>query len=179
MSRIGQKPIEIPSGVKIELNNNVMNVEGPKGKLSQNYSNEVKIDIDNNLAVVTRLNESKRAKGMHGLYRNLLNNMVIGVSQGFTRNLQIIGVGYKAEVKGSNLILHLGFAHPVEYAIPKDIQVSIDANTKISVTGINKQKIGQMCAEIRAYKPPEPYKGKGIRYEDEVVRKKVGKTGVK
>ncbi|MBN2735489.1 MAG: 50S ribosomal protein L6 [Spirochaetales bacterium] len=179
MSRIGFKPIKIPAGVKININNNLMNVEGPKGKLSQDYKPEVKFNIQENQVMVDRLNESKRAKSMHGLYRNLLNNMIIGVSQGFSRNLQIIGVGYKAEVKGNNLILHLGFAHPVEYPIPNGITVSVDANTKIIVSGINKQQIGQMCAEIRAYKPPEPYKGKGIRYENELVRKKVGKTGVK
>lgn len=179
MSRIGLKPIEIPSGVKIEITDNMMNVEGPKGKLSQDYTPLVKVEIADNQAVVSRINESKRAKGMHGLYRNLLNNMIIGVSQGFSRNLLIIGVGYKAEVKGTNLLLHLGFAHPVEYPIPKGITVSVDANTKITVAGINKQEIGQMCAEIRAFKPPEPYKGKGIRYENEMVRKKVGKTGVK
>ena len=179
MSRIGKLPIEIPQGVKVNIDNTLIKVEGPKGKLQQQTLPEVRIDIKDNLAVVTRMNESKKARSMHGLYRNLLNNMVIGVSQGFTKRLKLIGVGYRAEVKGTNLILNLGYSNPIEFPIPDGITIQVDANVTIIASGINKQQLGQVCANIRACRPPEPYKGKGVRYEDEIVRKKVGKTGIK
>jgi large subunit ribosomal protein L6 len=179
MSRVGKLPIEIPKDVKVNIDNTVIKVEGPKGKLQQSTLPEVRIDVKDNIAVVTRSNEGKRARSMHGLYRNLLNNMIIGVSQGFTKRMKLIGVGYRAEVKGSTLILNLGYSNPVEFPIPEGITIQVDANTTIIASSIDKQQLGQVCANIRGFRPPEPYKGKGIRYEDEVVRKKVGKTGIK
>jgi large subunit ribosomal protein L6 len=133
---------------------------------------------DKNVSL-SRKNEVKRTKALHGLYRSLLKNMVIGVSEGFTKNLVVNGVGYRAEVKGKDLILNLGLSNPIEYPIPENIDIQVEANTRITVNGISKEKLGQVCAEIRSFRPPEPYKGKGIRYADEYVKRKVGKTGVK
>ena len=179
MSRVGKLPITIPGNVKVNIDNTLIKVEGPKGKLQQKTMPEVRIDIRDNTAIVTRTNDGKRARAMHGLYRNLINNMITGVSEGFTRRLKLIGVGYRAEVKGSTLVLNLGYSNPVEYTIPEGITIKVDANTTIIASGIDKHHLGQVCANIRAFRPPEPYKGKGIRHETEFVRKKVGKTGVK
>lgn len=179
MSRVGKAPVAIPQGVTIDVSKSSFTVEGPKGKLSQDYRSEVSIAVEDGQVVVTRKNETKRAKSMHGLYRNLLNNMVKGVTDGFTRTLLINGVGYRAEVQGQSLILNLGYSNPVEYPIPDDLTISTDGPNKIAVSGIDKARVGQVAAEIRSVRPPEPYKGKGVRYEDEYVRRKVGKAGVK
>ena len=180
MSRIGRVPIEVKNDkVIITIQNNNIVLESSKGKLSQHYDEAIDIKFEKPFIYVNRKNNSKRARSMHGLYRNLVNNMLIGVTDGFTKVLQIIGVGYKAELQGKDLVLNLGFAHPVKYPLPEGINCNIEANTRIILSGIDKQQLGQICAEIRAFRPPEPYKGKGIRYENEYVRKKVGKTGVK
>ncbi len=179
MSRVGVLPIDVPSGVSVDVYPERVSVKGPKGELTQSYSPEVEIKVDGNSVVVSRKNESKRAKSMHGLYRNLVRNMVVGVSEGFTKNLLINGVGYRAEIQGQTLLLNLGYSNQVEYPIPEGLQISIDGPTRVIVTGIDKQKVGQAASEIRSIRPPEPYKGKGVRYEDEYVRRKVGKAGVK
>lgn len=179
MSRIGKKPVPVPKGVTVNYDKNIVSVSGPKGKLSEQIESEISLKVVNGEVILERANESKRAKALHGLYRNLVNNMINGVVTGFTQVLQIIGVGYKAEIKGKKLVLNIGFAHPVEYDIPDGVAVQVEANTKIIATSNDKHKLGQACAIIRAIRPPEPYKGKGIRYENEAVRKKVGKTGVK
>ena len=179
MSRVGVLPVDIPSGVTVDVKPAVVGVKGPKGELSQTYSSEVEIAIDGDKVVVTRKDESKVAKSKHGLYRNLIRNMIVGVSAGYTKNLLINGVGYRAEIQGNILVLNLGFSNPIEYPIPEDLSITIEGPTKIIVSGIDKQRVGQASAEIRSIRPPEPYKGKGVRYEDEYVRRKVGKAGVK
>jgi large subunit ribosomal protein L6 len=179
MSRIGKLPIKIPSGVKVNVDKNLVTVEGPKGKLEQDYLPEVDVQVDDGRVVLTRRHESKRSRALHGLYRNLVQNMVTGVSAGFQKTLLINGVGYRAEVQGKTLILYLGYSNPIEYPIAEDLTITVEQNTRITVAGINKQRVGQTCAELRSLRPPEPYKGKGVRYEDEYVRRKVGKSGVK
>lgn len=179
MSRIGKLPVAIPQGVTVDVTNSTVTVKGPKGELSQSFQPEVTIAVGDGSVVVNRVNDSKRAKSMHGLYRNLVNNMVAGVSTGFKKVLLINGVGYRAEVQDKVLSLNLGYSNPVEYPIPDDLAISCDGPTKILVEGIDKQRVGQASAEIRSIRPPEPYKGKGVRYEDEYVRRKVGKAGVK
>lgn len=179
MSRVGKLPVPIPQGVTVTVDNSVVFVKGPKGALSQGYKPEVSIDVEENAVLVTRNGESKRARSMHGLYRNLVNNMVTGVSSGFSKVLLINGVGYRAEVQGKILVLNLGYSNPVEYPVPDDLSIECEGPTKITVSGIDKQRVGQASAEIRSIRPPEPYKGKGVRYEDEYVRRKVGKAGVK
>ncbi len=179
MSRIGVLPVEIPSGVTVDVKSDLVGVKGPKGELSQTYSEEVEISVADDQVVVTRKDESKIAKSKHGLYRNLIRNMIVGVSAGYSKTLLINGVGYRAEIQGDVLTLNLGFSNPIEFPIPEDVAISIDGPTKIIVAGIDKQRVGQTAAEIRSIRPPEPYKGKGVRYEDEYVRRKVGKAGVK
>jgi large subunit ribosomal protein L6 len=179
MSRIGKIPITVVNGVNVNIDKNTVRIEGPKGKLAMDYSDDVAISLKDKTIVVTRKDDSNRSRAMHGLYRNLLNNMVKGVSEGFKKVLVINGIGYRAEKKGNSLILNLGYSNPIEYPIPEGISIEVEANNKIIVSGINKQQLGQICAEIRGFRPPEPYKGKGVRYEKEYVRKKVGKTGVK
>jgi len=179
MSRIGKLPVQIPQGVKVGSANNIITVEGPKGKLLQDYKPEVSIEVKDGEVIVGVTEDSKKAHAFHGLYRQLINNMVIGVSSGFTRSLLVNGVGYRAEVKEDILFLNLGFSTQIEYYINKDITISCEGTNKIIVTGIDKQKVGQACAEIRSLRPPEPYKGKGIKYEDETLRRKIGKSGIK
>ena len=179
MSRIGKLPVPVPSGVTVDIANAVVTVKGPKGTLSQGYTSEVTVSVEDASVVVKRIDDSKRAKSMHGLYRNLVNNMVTGVTQGFTKSLLINGVGYRAEIQDKVLVLNLGYSNPVEYPIPDDLEITCEGPNKIVVTGIDKQRVGQASAEIRSVRPPEPYKGKGVRYEDEYVRRKVGKAGVK
>ncbi len=179
MSRIGKLPITIPAGVKVAVTAKEITVEGPKGKLVQGYQPSVTIAVEGEQIVVTRKDDSKSSRSYHGLYRQLIQNMVIGVSTGFTRALLINGVGYRAEVKGNILYLNLGFSNQIEFVINEDITITCDGQTKVIVTGIDKQKVGQACAEIRSLRPPEPYKGKGIKYENEVIRRKIGKSGVK
>ena len=179
MSRIGKLPVEIPQGVKINVSADLITVEGPKGKLTQDYKPEVTIKVGEKEIVVDRLNDSKSARSFHGLYRQLLRNMIIGVSQGFTNSLIINGVGYRAEVNKDILLLNLGYSTQIEYVIGKDVTITCEGQNKIIVSGIDKQKVGQTCAEIRSLRPPEPYKGKGIRYENESIRRKIGKSGIK
>jgi len=180
MSRIGLKPVAIPQGVKINIADGHMTVEGPKGKLSQDYRDVVDFKIDAKEVNVARRDESKQAKSYHGLYRQLLANMVQGVTEGFKVTLAINGVGYKSEVQGKLLVLSLGFSSDVFVGIPDGIQVAVEANgQKIVVSGADRQVVGKLASEIRGLRAPEPYKGKGIRYEGEHVRKKVGKSGVK
>jgi len=179
MSRIGKIPVKIPAGVKVSFANEVMTVEGPKGKLTQRYHPVIKFEDRGAEIVVSRQNEEKQTKAYHGLYRNLLNNMVTGVSSGFTRSLIITGVGYKAEVKGNLLVLSLGYSSDVYVGIPEGLAVTAESGGKVVVSGIDKQRVGELASQIRKLRAPEPYKGKGIRYEDEKIIRKVGKSGVK
>ena len=179
MSRIGKLPIEIPQGVKVAVDGSLVSVEGPKGKLSQDVRGEVVVNIDGNIVNVLPKDESRQAGAYHGLYRTLISNMVHGVSQGYSKSLVINGVGYRAEVKGESLMLNLGFSNTIEYQVADGLTVTCEGTTKIIVSGIDKQKVGQASAEIRSIRPPEPYKGKGIRYENEVIKRKVGKAGIK
>jgi len=179
MSRIGKIPVKVPGGVKVTFQNEEMIVEGPKGKLNQKYHPVVKFENKGAEIIVSRTSEEKQVKSFHGLYRNLLNNMVTGVSTGFNKSLIVTGVGYRAEVQGKLLAMSLGYSNDIYVAIPKDIAVTADQNGKITVSGIDKQKVGEFAAQIRKLRGPEPYKGKGIRYEDEVIKRKVGKSGVK
>jgi large subunit ribosomal protein L6 len=177
MSRIGNKVVEIPDKVKVSVNDQgAVSVEGPKGKLSWNLPRQIKASVADNRVTVAREAETRGVKALHGLSRALVNNMVQGVSQGFTKNLEIEGVGFKAAVQGSNLNLSLGFSHPILFSIPTDIKITVTDNTKISITGIDKKTVGQVAADIRRFYPPEPYKGKGVRYAGEQVRRKEGKT---
>lgn len=175
MSRIGSKPVEIPSGVTVNLNGRELSAKGQKGQLSMRFVDEVEVSQDGDTLVVTPRDQSKRARSMWGLQRSLAQNIVIGVSEGFTRELEIQGVGYRAAVQGKTLNLQLGFSHDVAYPIPDGIQIECERPTAIKISGIDKQKVGQVAAEIRAYRPPEPYKGKGVRYSDEYVFRKEGK----
>jgi large subunit ribosomal protein L6 len=179
MSRIGKMPIPIPQGVKVTVEQNRVTVQGAKGTLSQEFKPLVEVDLEEGTCVVRRKNDSQQARSMHGLYRKLIYNMVVGVSQGFTKVLLVNGVGYRAEVRDDVLVLNLGYSNPVEYPIEEGITIAAEGNNRISVSGSDLQRVGQIAAEIRSLRPPEPYKGKGIRYENEFVRRKVGKTGVK
>ncbi|MDR1177331.1 MAG: 50S ribosomal protein L6 [Spirochaetaceae bacterium] len=179
MSRIGKIPVKIPAGVKVSFQDEVMTVEGPKGKLTQKYHPVISFTPQGNEIVVSRANEEKQTKSFHGLYRNLLNNMVTGVSSGFTKTLVITGVGYRAEIQGKILVLSLGYSNDIYVGIPEGIAAAADASGKLTITGIDKQKVGEFASQIRKFRLPEPYKGKGIRYDDEHIRRKVGKSGVK
>lgn len=179
MSRIGKLPVEVPGGVNVSVTDTTITAEGPKGRLVQDYRNEVQIVVDGNQVVVTRKNDSKPARSYHGLYRQLVQNMVTGVSAGYTKKLVVNGVGYRAEVNGSVLTLNLGYSTQIEYLIPEGIDIVCETPTLIAVSGISKERVGQVSAEIRSLRKPEPYKGKGIRYADEQIRRKVGKSGAK
>ncbi|HEY2125536.1 MAG TPA: 50S ribosomal protein L6 [Chthoniobacterales bacterium] len=177
MSRIGNKAVEIPAKVKVNVDSNgAVSVEGPKGKLSWTLPRNIKATVADNRVSVVRDAETRSVKALHGLSRSLVNNMVQGVSEGFTKNLEIEGVGFKAAVQGSNLNLSLGFSHPILFPIPADIKIAVTDNTKISISGIDKKTVGQVAADIRRFYPPEPYKGKGVRYAGEQIRRKEGKT---
>ncbi|KAK1283632.1 hypothetical protein QJS10_CPB21g00896 [Acorus calamus] len=179
-SRIGKKPIEVPSNVTIVLEGQDLKVKGPLGELSLTYPREVKLERDESgILKVSKAVETRKANQMHGLFRTLTDNMVVGVSKGFEKKLQLIGVGYRAMLEGKDLVLNLGFSHPVRMTIPEGVQVKVEDNTRISVTGYDKSSIGQFAASIRKWRPPEPYKGKGVKYADEVVRRKEGKAGKK
>lgn len=169
----------IPAGVKVTVDSSLITVEGPKGKLVQDYKPNVTITVDGDTVTVTRKDDTKSSRSYHGLYRQLIQNMVTGVSTGFTRALLINGVGYRAEVKGNIMYLNLGYSNQIEYVINEDINIVCEGQNKVIVSGIDKQKVGQACAEIRSLRPPEPYKGKGVKYEEEVIRRKIGKSGVK
>ncbi|MDP8216066.1 MAG: 50S ribosomal protein L6 [Candidatus Kaelpia imicola] len=179
MSRIGKKPISINAKVKVRIENSITYVEGSKGKLESPIPEGIIVEVGENQIVVKRSSGEKRFRALHGLTRSLVNNMVTGVTEGFQKELEIIGVGYKAQVQGKKLSLQIGKSHPVEYSIPDGISIEIPKPTVIIVKGIDKQFVGEVAAEIRAYYPPEPYKGKGIRYKGEYVRKKAGKAGIK
>lgn len=179
MSRIGKIPVKLPAGVKASFENELITVEGPKGKLIQKYHPVISFDQKDGEITVNRANEEKQSKAFHGLYRNLLNNMVTGVSSGFTKVLVITGVGYRAEVQGKILVMSLGYSSDIYVGIPDGLSVSTDAGGKLNVSGIDKQKVGEFAAQVRKLRKPEPYKGKGVRYENEKIRRKVGKSGVK
>jgi large subunit ribosomal protein L6 len=180
MSRIGKLPVEIPDGVTVEVKpgNNVV-VKGPKGTLEFTFNPKLTIKVEGNKVVVERPTDEKQMRALHGTTRALINNMVIGVSKGFEKVLEVKGLGYRAFVKGNTLELHLGFSHPVLYSIPEGISIEVDRENNIFVRGIDKQKVGQVAAEIRSFRPPEPYKGKGIRYRGEKVLMKAGKSAKK
>lgn len=178
MSRIGRMPIAIPAGVTVDIaENNNVTIKGPKGELNRVLPAEMKIELEEGHIVVTRPNDLKRNKALHGLTRALLNNMVVGVTDGFVKKLEINGVGYKCQMQGDKLVLSLGYSHPVEYVAPEGIKIEAPDQNHINVSGISKEAVGQVAAEIRAFRAPEPYKGKGIKYVDEYIRRKVGKTG--
>lgn len=179
MSRIGNKVLDIPSGVTITTDNNLVCVKGPKGELSFQFNKEMIIKMENGQLTVDRPNETKKFKQLHGTTRALIGNMCTGVVEGYKKELEIVGVGYRAALAGDKLTLSMGFSHPVEMNIPAGLTVEVPANTQIAVSGIDKQLVGEFAANIRAVKPPEPYKGKGIRYKGEFVRRKEGKTAGK
>ena len=179
MSRIGRMPVAIPAGVTVEIaEGNVVTVKGSKGTLVRELPKEMDIKMEDGHVIVTRPNDLKKMKSLHGLTRTLIHNMVVGVSEGYTKTLEVNGVGYKAAKQGKKLVLSLGYSHPVEMEDPEGLETTVDGN-KIIVKGISKEKVGQYAAEIREKRKPEPYKGKGIKYETEVIRRKVGKTGKK
>lgn len=178
MSRIGKKILEIPAGVTITVaDNNTVTVKGPKGELTRTFHSDIKINIEENVLTVTRPSDQKEHRALHGTTRALLGNMVEGVTNGFQRGLELIGVGYRASKQGNKLVLNVGYSHPVEITPEAGIEIEVPANTKVLVKGIDKERVGALAANIRAVRAPEPYKGKGIRYEGEVVRRKEGKTG--
>ncbi len=180
MSRIGRMPIAVPAGVTVDIaENNKVTVKGPKGTLERVLASEMTIEKDGDTIVVKRPNDLKKMKSLHGLTRTLLNNMIIGVTDGYQKVLEINGVGYRAAKQGSKLVLSLGYSHPVEMEDPEGLEVVVEDQNKVIVKGIDKEKVGQYAAEIREKRAPEPYKGKGIKYADEVIRRKVGKTGKK
>ena len=179
MSRIGLQPISVPKGVKVSVSGDRFTAEGPKGKVSQTLVDGIRVEVADEEVQVQRAEETRDLRAKHGLMRSLLANAVQGVSEGFTKNLEIVGVGYRAEVKGRELHLALGFSHPVVYPIPQGIDVNVEKNTNVAVTGADRQKVGQVAAELRALRPPDPYKGKGVRYAGERLRLKVGKAGAK
>ena len=177
MSRIGKMPISVPAGVEIKNENNLITVKGPKGQLSRQFSPELGIEVENGTVTVTRPNDDKRLRSLHGLTRTLINNMVVGVTNGYSKTLEIEGVGYRAAKSGNKVTLSLGFSHPVVFEDTDAIKLEVPQPNKIVVNGIDKQAVGQFAAEIREKRPPEPYKGKGIRYEGEHIIRKEGKAG--
>ena len=179
MSRIGKKPVTVPKGVTVELQGNTVGVKGPKGELRRTFHPEMQLALADNEVTVGRPSEDKRHKALHGLTRTLVQNMVDGVSKGYVKTLEIQGVGYKAEAKPYGVNLIVGYSHPVKYEAPKGIKISVENNTVVKVEGADKEVVGQVAAELRQVRPPEPYKGKGIRYQGEQVRRKAGKTGAK
>ena len=179
MSRIGKLPVAVPAGVEVKIGEeNLLTVKGPKGTLERKLSADMHIAMEDGQIVVTRPNDLKRNKALHGLTRTLIFNMIVGVTDGFSKDLEVNGVGYRAQKQGNKLVLALGYSHPVEMVDPEGIETKVDGN-KITVSGISKEKVGQYAAEIREKRAPEPYKGKGIKYMDETIRRKVGKTGKK
>ena len=180
MSRIGKKPIELPKGVEVKQDGNAVTIKGPKGTLSTALIPGIGVKVENNVVQFTRANEEQKSRAFHGLVRALVANNVRGVSEGFKRELDIVGVGYRAEVKGKEVVFQLGYSHPVRFPIPQGIDIAVDAKSgHVTVTGIDKQKVGQTAAEIRSLREPDPYKGKGIKYSDEVIRRKAGKAAGK
>ncbi|KAF1293482.1 50S ribosomal protein L6 [Candidatus Enterococcus leclercqii] len=177
MSRIGNKIVVLPAGVEVKQDGNNITVKGPKGELTRPFSSDIKMNIEGNEVTFTRPNDSKEMKTIHGTTRANFNNMVVGVSEGFQKALELQGVGYRAQLQGKKLVLAVGYSHPVEIDAPAGIEIEVPSNTSIIVKGINKEVVGELAANIRGVRPPEPYKGKGIRYVGEFVRRKEGKTG--
>lgn len=178
MSRIGVKPIPVPKGVDVTVGSrNDVQVKGPKGELAQSFAPILTITLEDGVLRVVRPNESRDVKALHGLTRSLINNMVVGVTDGYTKVLEILGVGYRAQMDGKNLVLNVGYSHPVRMVAPEGITYAVEGNNRVTVSGINKQVVGEEAARIRGVRPPEPYKGKGIRYQGEAVRRKAGKAG--
>lgn len=179
MSRIGKKPVLIPKGVTVTLTGNKLKVKGPKGELENNFHNAMKIESKESEIVITRPNDLKENKALHGLTRALIQNMVMGVTNGFEKSLEIVGVGYRAELKGKNLLLNIGYSHPIYFIPPDGITLQSSAPTQITISGIDRQLVGMVASKIRSIRKPEPYKGKGIKYSDEQVQRKAGKTAGK
>ena len=179
MSRMGKIPVKVPGGVKIAFQNDEILVEGPKGKLKQKYHPVITFEEKAGEVIVSRANDEKQTKAFHGLYRNLLNNMVTGVSTGFSKTLIITGVGFRAEVQGNLLSMSLGYSNDIYVGIPEGLKVAVEPGGRLVISGVDKQQVGEFAAQIRKLRKPEPYKGKGIRYENEVIKRKVGKSGVK
>ena len=179
MSKVGKLPVAIPAGVTVNVANGTISVKGPKGELKQSFHDEIDIKVEGTEVVLTTKNNTKQTNAYHGLYRSLINNMVKGVTDGFTKTLVITGVGYRAEVKGKELVMNLGYSSDYIAIIPDGLTVVATPDGKLTVTGIDKQSVGEFCSQVRKLRKPEPYKGKGIRYDNEVIRRKVGKTGVK
>ena len=176
MSRVGSKTIEVPDKVKVAIADSHVSVEGPKGKLEMDMPRRTSVSQEENTLSVARDGDDREAKAMHGLGRSLLNNMVIGVSEGFVKKLEINGVGFKAAVSGSTVTMNLGYSHPIKYDLPDQVKVSVDKDTSVTIEGPDKQKVGLVAAELRGFCPVEPYKGKGVKYADEYIRRKEGKT---
>ena len=179
MSRIGRAPITVPAGVEVKVDGQHVSVKGPKGALEMNVAPTMKVEVEAGVVHVTRPNDDKMNRSLHGLTRTLINNMVVGVSEGFSKTLEVNGVGYRASKEGKNLVLNVGYSHQVIMPETEDIQIDVPNPNQIIVKGIDKQKVGQFAAELRGKRPPEPYKGKGIKYDHEVIRRKEGKTGAK
>ncbi|ACA46502.1 50S ribosomal protein L6 [Clostridium botulinum] len=180
MSRVGKLPVAIPNGVTVTVTpDNVVTVKGPKGELVKAMSNKINIAVEDNSVVVTRDNDHKDVRALHGLTRALINNMVTGVNEGYVKTLELVGVGYRAQLQGKKLVLSLGFSHPVEMEAVSGVEFEVEGGTKVKVKGIDKELVGAVAADIRKWRKPEPYKGKGIKYENEVIRRKEGKTGKK
>jgi large subunit ribosomal protein L6 len=179
MSRIGKKPVALPSGLKVDIKGNSVVVEGPKGKMSIDMDSRISIENKDSEFILSRENEQKETKALHGLYRVLINNMITGVMQGYEKRLEINGTGFKAAVAGQKLTLNLGYSHPVVYDIPEGIKIAVEDSVKLVITGVDKHLVGHVAAVIRDFRPCEPYKAKGIRYSDEVVRRKAGKAAKK
>ncbi len=179
MSRVGRKPMPIPKGVRVEKSNGVIKVSGPKGELTAQVHPRIEVEISSDQILVKRKSDARIDKALHGLWRALINNMIVGVTEGYTKKLEIVGIGYRAELKGKALVLYLGYSHPIIFIPPDGVKIEVPQPTNIVVSGIDKQLVGQVAAKIRSFRPPEPYKGKGIRYEGEVIRMKAGKAAGK
>jgi len=179
MSRIGKKPVEIVSGVKVEKTDNVIKVTGPKGTLQMEINGDINVEIKDKEVIFTRNNELKKTKALHGLFRALLQNMIIGVTEGYTKKLELVGIGYKAEMKDNYLVLNVGYSHPIVFQGPPEVKIEVPNPNNIIVSGIDKYLVGLVAAKIRSFRKPEPYKGKGIKIEGEFIRRKAGKTAAK
>ncbi|MEX3610275.1 50S ribosomal protein L6 [Rothia sp. LK2588] len=177
MSRIGRLPISVPAGVEVKIDGNVVSVKGPKGELSREISPVITVAQEDGVITVSRPNDERESRSLHGLTRTLINNMIIGVTEGYTKKLEIVGTGYRVMAKGSDLEFALGYSHPVSVKAPEGITFTVEGANKVSVSGISKQQVGQVAANIRGLRKPDPYKGKGVRYEGEHIRRKVGKAG--
>lgn len=179
MSRVGKKPIPLTKGVTVEQSNGTVTVKGPKGELTVEVKSDIAVRIGNDEVICERFSDSRKHKALHGLYRALIANMITGVTEGYEKKLEIVGIGYRAELKGKKLFLQLGYSHPIVFSVPEEIKIEVPQPTQIVVSGIDKQLVGQVAAKIRSLRPAEPYKGKGIKYEGEYIRRKAGKTAAK